>query len=97
MPYISPEDREHIESADLGQLIDKLAAALASVPSGKVGGALNYTICRLAIGSLKPKGYSQLSDMLGHVHSAETEMRRRLLDPYEDECIEKNGDLKEFQ
>lgn len=91
MPYVIQEDRDCVDSE-----INKLIQAIRFAPSQKLGGVLNYTICRLSVGVLDPKGYSDTSDMLGHVHSAETEMRRRLLDPYEDECILRNGDLKEF-
>lgn len=91
MPYIIQEDRDCVD-----EKINELIEAMRSAPSGKLGGVLNYTICRLACSVLRPKGYTETSDMLGHVRSAETEMRRRLLDPYEDECVKRNGDLVEF-
>jgi len=91
MPYISRHDREFLDDQ-----INELVEAISAVPSQKTGGALNYAICRLAIGSQEPRGYTEISNMLGHIRSAETEMRRRLLDTYEDKCILENGDLKEF-
>lgn len=91
MPYIDVADRVNIDAE-----IDALIHHAKKNPSGKLGGVLNYTICRLAMGILEPEGYTDTSNMLGHVSSAEAEMRRRLLAPYEDKCIEKNGDLDEF-
>lgn len=96
MPYISQEDRDYLDG-EFGDLIEHLANLITNVPSGKTGGALNYVICRLAMNSQPADGYTDLSNMIGHVESAAKEMRRRLLDPYEDECIEKNGDLDEFR
>ena len=102
MPYISQEDRLYLNKFvnKYGQdRIQELAGDINSVPSGKIGGALNYVICRLTLRSQRPIGgwaYRSLSNAIGHIESAAAEIRRRLLDPYEDKCIEQNGDLKEF-
>ena len=96
MPYIPPETRCEIDVE-----IDALAARIRTyVPFDKRGGTINYTIARLVLNTLKPDGgwsYHSLANALSHVHEAEQEMRRRLLAPYEDECIKKNGDLVELQ
>ena len=102
MPYISREDREHIRfTAILGgdTVIEDLAESLRDVPSGKVGGALNYTICRLACLSMKPDegwGYTSLAEMMAHVRKAEEELDERLLKPYERYARYKNGDVEEL-
>jgi hypothetical protein len=92
MPYIPQEHRNLIDDS-----IDVLIEDSLHVPKEKRGGALNYIICRLTLGILDPRGYTELSNALGHISSAETEIRRRLLDPYEDKCIVDNGDLDDIK
>ena len=100
MPYISHEDRKHIEHGlqDYGceADIEQIAHVLKTVPSGKTGGAFNYFVCRLFMNVFNPKGYTDISDALGHLVSAERELRRRVLNPYEDNAAIKNGDVPEF-
>ncbi len=98
MPYISREDRKHLESCEFPP-IDNLAEDIRHIPSGKVGGALNYTICRLACLSMRPEegwSYASLSEVIGHVESAAAELRKRLLNPYEEYAKHKNGDVEEL-
>ena len=95
MPYIPQETRNDIDAEITGLLI-----ALEDVPFEKRGGAVNYTIARIVMNTLKPKtgwSYHSLANALSHIHEAEEEIRRRMLGPYEDECIKKNGDLVELQ
>ena len=40
--------------------------------------------------------YTQISEWIDGVDGAENELRRRLLDPYEDLKIEENGDVPSF-
>jgi len=92
MPYIPQEHRDLVNDS-----IDLLIEDSLHVPKEKRGGALNYIICRLTLGILDPHGYTELSNALGHISSAEAEIRRRLLDPYEDRCIGVNGDVEELR
>lgn len=78
--------------------IADLSRIIKGVPSGKVKGAFNYFVSRLFchVFETHKAGYTQLSDAIAVLGDMQHEMRRRLLDPYEDKAIEKNGDLEEF-
>jgi hypothetical protein len=82
MPYILPKDRpQYFES------IDDLAKKI------QVKGDFNYVMCEL-VGQLILKGkigYTTVSEWIDAMHDAETEARRILLNPYEDQKIEENG------
>ncbi len=93
MPYIKKTRRDEIDSA-IRILIDLLKNINA------VKGDLNYTVTRLVLGALKPEtgwNYQSLSDAVGSLQDAADEIKRRLLGPYEDGCISRNGDVLEFE
>lgn len=98
MPYISQEDREHIESFDYLRDVpyEIMGQALRSVPSEKTKGAFNYFVTRLWFETFQPKGYTDTSDAIAVFADIQHELRRRVLDPYEDSVIEKNGDVEGF-
>lgn len=87
MPYTKSEKRY------TRRLIPEL------VKSIKTKGDLNYTICEI-VGQLCLKdggiGYTTTSNWIDGVHDAECELRRRLLNPYEDLKIRENGDVESF-
>lgn len=93
MPYIKPNRRARFD-VEIDSLIDMMRQADA------VKGDVNYAVCRIVLGVLKPRetgwNYTTLSEAIGALHDAETELRRRLLDPYENEAIRKNGDVPEI-
>lgn len=79
MPYLKKRDRD---------LIDK-----GMVPSSK--GELNYKVTMEAIAYVQRAGvsYSNISEAISALTDAAAEMRRRLLDPYEDGKSVENGDV----
>lgn len=87
MPYIKDEDKEAMKDAihDLFMFIDSK-------------GDLNYAICELVGKVILETGvsYTNMSEKIDAVHDAETELRRRLLDSYEDLKIIENGDVPSF-
>ena len=94
MPYISKEQRE---------LVDPYLATLVSVIGERFDddekeGVLNYTITSL-LGSLARKNnkttwrYRYINRAAGVLTCVLQEFYRRLAGPYEDEAIEKNGDI----
>lgn len=92
MPYIVPNHRININEE-----IDKIITTiLAEIPTEKRVGAANYTITRILLGILKPQNYSEMNATIGVLECAKLEMYRRLVGPYEDKAIEKNGDLEEY-
>jgi hypothetical protein len=64
----------------------------------KAKGDLNYVVCEI-IGNLVLRdgiGYTTISNWIDTLPDAEAELRRRLLDPYEDLKIKENGDVESF-
>ena len=88
MPYTKNYRRHHIH-----EFIKDM------IPYVKEKGDLNYAICEL-VGELCLRdggiGYTSTSNWIDCVHDAEQELRRRLLNPYEDLKIKENGDISSF-
>ena len=80
MPYIEQKDRQKIYKGD-------------DVPDNK--GELNFLISCALIHYMHKHGksYQVLSDCISACNDAGEEFRRRVLNPYEDEKIEENGDI----
>ena len=93
MPYISQKRRQLFDTPVTG-LINHLRR------NGAVKGDINYVLCRLILGALRPETgwtYASLSNALSVTDDVNKELRRRLLDPYEDDAIDKNGDVPEIE
>ena len=88
MPYI--EDKDKLEMNDA---INDLFMFIRSK------GDLNYAISELTGKLIVTTGisYTNMSEKIDAVHDAECELRRRLLDPYEDKKIIENGDVPSFK
>ena len=86
MPYIKEKERIYDE------ILDDIQYSIVTK------GDLNYFICELvARRILQGKiSYTTISNWIDTVHDAEAELRRRLLDPYEDLKIQENGDVPSF-
>lgn len=80
MPYIKQEERHELDFFVnwLGKFI-------------KYDGDLNYILFKLAR-SVEPS-YSNYKKILGEIHEAEMEIRRRFLVPYEYLKMQENGDV----
>ncbi len=92
MPYIRSKKR-----ADLDLEIDNLIERMRKV--FVVKGDVNYAITRIVLGALRPDdgwSYTTLSEAIGVLRDSEVEIRRRLLDPYENQAIRQNGDVPEI-
>jgi len=79
MPYIKPDQRAGI--------------ALGEFPAN--AGELNYAITLLVRDYFNVRGgrYQQINDVLGALEGAKAEFYRRIVAPYEDTKIAKNGDV----
>lgn len=96
MPYVTKLDRILVDTD-----LDRLIAVMPRCPEDDVcpAGIINYVITRIVAQTSRPcRGwsYASLSKALAIFRDAEAEMRRRLLDPYEDKAISKNGDIPEY-
>lgn len=86
MPYIKQEDRKRFEEA----------LKLLAHEAPKTPGELNYIFSMIAsiyITAHGEKRYQYFNDILGALEGAKLEIYRRLVAPYEDSAIKKNGDL----
>ena len=88
MPYI-PDKEKH-------EMNDAIEDVLLWITSK---GDLNYVICQI-VGKLildsDHVSYTTISEWIDAVHDAETELRRRILNVYEDVKIAENGDVPSF-
>jgi hypothetical protein len=87
MPYIKDKDKDEMSEA-----IEDLFVFIESK------GDLNYAICELVGRLILFNGisYTKMSEWIDAVHDAEEELRRRLLNPYEDLKVIENGDVPSF-
>jgi len=96
MPYVTQDSRKCIDS----QLHDLIEEARLVFEPDEMKGVANYLVTRLVLGLLKPEDgwrYSSLADVVGTLEAAKLEVYRRLVAPYEDGAIDKNGDLDEYK
>ena len=88
MPY-TREERRKLQYYAIEELV--------SVIQDK--GDLNHAVCELAAMLMIKTGgmgYTNVSSWIDAVGGAHDELRRRLLDPYEDVKIVENGDVRSF-
>lgn len=86
MPYIDKARRPAFEPA---------LAAIAAKLSSRRPGELNYVVYSLVQRVLAREGmsYTKANALLGTVNRSVDELYRRLVAPYEDQAIKKNGDV----
>ncbi len=95
MPYIKEKDRVSLKYA-LIEIID----GVNQLDIEDREGVLNYTISRIVASCMKPDTgwrYTSLAKAHAVFIQAADEFSRRLIGPYEDAAIEKNGDIKEYR
>ena len=80
MPYIQKTNRSELQLDDI-QMVN--------------AGELQYVIAEVIAQFMedKPHRYQTMNDVMGALNGANLEFYRRVVAPYEDECIEKNGDV----
>jgi len=93
MPYIAQKDRP-----ELDKHIDALAEAIKRIAAtygydGAFAGLLNYSCTRLALRILPARRYWVIALITGTFKNIADEFYRRFAAPYEDEQIDKNGDV----
>lgn len=91
MPYIPPEERPALDPA-----IEALAGAVrarAAEHGGSFEGYLNYAVTRLVLEVLPERRYASIARATGVLENVKQEFYRRYAAPYEDEQIERSGDV----
>lgn len=94
MPYIT-ENRRYVVRIGLHHLESDMKDLNRDETGPIVAGDLNYIAFSLALEYIKLKGksYNNISDAIKALTGAAHEIERRVLDPYEDKVILKNGDI----
>ena len=94
MPYVGQNLRD---AAD--PFIESLADLIRSLPERRRKGYANYIITRIAASGMKPVpwSYDSLSNAHAALADAAGEFKRRMIDPYEDEAKDRNGDIPEYR
>ena len=91
MPYIAQDDRRALDPA-----IEKLVDAVrerAEQHQGSFEGYLNYALTRLVLGVVPERRYASIARVTGVLENVKQEFYRRYAAPYEDEQIDKSGDV----
>lgn len=88
MPYIKDDDDGHPEGSLRKRRRPKWIVA-------EDAGELNFAISCLLVDYMMCHGlsYPRMDDCTGACGDAAAEFRRRVMDPYEDQKIEENGDI----
>lgn len=102
MPYIAQKSREKLDDS-----INKLAKHIVDISrqeegDGAFAGLLNYSCTRLALEIIRLRfgghiRYWLVATVRGVFKDVSDEFYRRLVTPYEDKQIEKNGDVDLYQ
>jgi hypothetical protein len=91
MPYIAQDDRRALDPA-----IEKLVDAVrerAEQHQGSFEGYLNYALTRLVLGVVPERRYASIASVTGVLENVKQEFYRRYAAPYEDEQVDKSGDV----
>lgn len=94
MPYIDESKRPQLD-----RHIDKLAQELNSLceVNTDFAGLLNYSCTQLAMKVIPSRRYWTLALVVGVFVTLVAEFIRRIVNPYEDDAIAKNGDISEYK
>lgn len=82
MPYIKQKNRPEMDKV-IKQMEDSGVSA---------NGDLNYILYKFCKYNIKP-GYNNYKNFCGELRQCAAEIERRILSPYEDEAIKRNGDV----
>ena len=93
MPYLNDDFKSEV---NIHCSVDRTTGYLASLKEQDFAGALNYFNFVIVKRYLEKSGkrYWKLALILGTLVCCVFEIYRRVVAPYEEECIEKNGDVK---
>lgn len=91
MPYVDQRLRATV-APELDALVERLRAELDADPDSYEG-LLNYTITSLCLRTIPGRRYRYVARTTGVLENVKQEFYRRYAAPYEDEQIEKSGDV----
>jgi hypothetical protein len=99
MPYIPQDFRteELVKTIKQLSILIQTSKARESMGGAYSPGVLNYTISMIVNELLKLNlpnpSYAHINKVIGVLECVKLELYRRVAGPYEDEMIEKNGDI----
>ncbi len=97
MPYTD----EDTQRTPFDQSIEDLQKEVTQFHIDDREGVLNYIISRIVVGSFLDCDSNYRYKYMSRAHeaflAAAGEFKRRVLDPYEDMCIYKHGDIPEYE
>ena len=82
MPYVKQELRKNLD-----KVVEKMNQA-----GVMADGDLNYILYKFCLKHVHPS-YNSYKNFIGELNECVAEIRRRILAPYEDEAIKRNGDV----
>ena len=93
MPYIEQSRRDVYEES-INNIVNEMFRKSVT-DENAVSGELNYIIFSIMKRYVKAKGkrYFRMQNLLGALDCCSKEFYRKVVAPYEDEAIEKNGDV----
>ncbi len=98
MPYINESAR-----LELDDCIDNMVKCLthgndvSNEEFTVLLGEINYTFSRVLSGSMGKVSYSKIAMITGVLENIKQEFYRRIAEPYEDQKIVQNGDIREYK
>lgn len=100
MPYVSEEDR-----AELDDCIDQLTGCIRDIKHSLNNphdfsiylGRINYCFSRVIGGLMGNPSYTKIAMITGVLENIKQEFYRRIAEPYENQKIVQNGDIKEYR
>lgn len=95
MPYIDDADRYAIDPS-IDRLAYEINYRVSKDEPWAIAGILNYAVTRLMLKTLPSKRYWTMALAIGTLVCVIFEFYRRLVAPYEDKAIQKNGDVPEY-
>jgi hypothetical protein len=90
MPYIKQDRRDKMDNL-INVIIDEIDRG--DCPEGEV----NYVISRIASRVLSGPRYKDISVVVAAFECAKLEFYRRVASKLEDQAIQRNGDIKEYE
>lgn len=93
MPYLGEETKKDIDEKHYG---NEIYDRFSSMKPEELAGAINYLNFKIVRTWIKKNGkrYWILALIIGTLICCVIEIYRRIVAPYEDECIVKNGDVE---
>lgn len=90
MPYI-----KKIERKDYDKQIERIVGELIDLNDDEIAGHLNYIIYSIMLRYIDTVGirYHKVNALMGALDCCSREFYTRVIRPYEDKAIKKNGDI----